>query len=134
MIIVQNSRDQLYVHQRAEGRESGGLYGIGAGGKVKPNEVPHDAAVRELEEELKLKTPVEEMFDFPFDHPDLPHDHVYVFKTNCDDDIVPCQREFQSAQWMVYEQIDALARIGKLCPDTREAYERFKEKASGFVQ
>ncbi len=53
IVIVQNSRDEIYMHQRKETKKIfPSLYGIGAGGKVDAGETPRQAAQRELQEEL----------------------------------------------------------------------------------
>ena len=87
VIIVQNSQGKLFVHQRSANKKTfPSLYGLGAGGHVEPNELPHQAASRELNEELELKTKLESLFSIDFTSTDNNH-IVHVFKTLYDGDI-----------------------------------------------
>lgn len=128
VIVVQNSFDHLFVHQRKDDKRVYPLlYGLGAGGKVDKGETPRVAAIRELSEELRLDvSELEDLFSFEFDGFSGLSYNVNVFRTYCNGEIVPCEREFQWSGWMEISGIDNLMHEGKLCPDTKVLYEKFK--------
>ncbi|HLF54443.1 MAG TPA: NUDIX domain-containing protein [Candidatus Nanoarchaeia archaeon] len=129
VIIIVQKYEKLYVHQRSSKKKvDPSLFGLGAGGKVEPGESPLEAAARELDEELEIKKRPEELeklFDFPFPERNY---HVHVFRTCHYGEINPRTAEFQWGGWMNCSEIDPLAEQGKLCPDTKIAYERFKRE------
>lgn len=130
IIIVQDSKNRLYVHQRKdEKRIFPSLYGLGAGGKIEvtEGEIPLEGAKREIREELGIESKLEECFTFPFTHPIISYT-VHVFRAIYNGEIRACKREFKWSGWMESYEIDELARIDKLCPDTKIAYERFKRE------
>jgi len=127
MVIVQR-HGELYVHQRSEHKpphEHPLEYGLGAGGKVDEGESPLVAAARELFEELEIDADLEQLFDFPFPQENK---HVYVCRAWWYRGISPKTPEFKWSGWMSREEIDALAAKGELMPDTKVAYEKFKQE------
>jgi len=129
IIVVQNSRGQLFVHQRKDDKDVfPSRYGLGAGGKVNEGETPVQAAIRELREELlveKTTKTLESLFSFPFTHPQASYD-VHVFRAMHDGELTPCKREFQWSGWMTRQETDQLSEKNLFCPDTKIAYERLK--------
>ncbi len=129
VIIIVQKYEKLYVHQRsAEKKVDPSLFGLGAGGKAEPGESPLEAAARELGEELEIERKPEELerlFNFPFPERNY---HVHVFRTCHYGEINLRNNEFQWGGWMNCSEIDLLAEQGKLCPDTKIAYERFKRE------
>ena len=125
VIIVQNSKGQLFVHQRnADKKLFPSLYGLGAGGKVEPGEAPNQAASRELQEELDINTKVEPLFCIEFKSDDVEHT-VHIFKAMHDGAVKPC-KEFRWSGWLDIEKVDQIAYANKLCPDTKILYEKWK--------
>ena len=130
IIIIQNSNNQLFVHQRSDTDPEKPFplkYGLGAGGKVNERESIDEAANRELSEELKIQINLEHLFSFPFTHPQTSYT-VNVFRGFYNGELVPCKREFKQARWMNTAEIDELAKNEELCPDTKICYETFKSK------
>lgn len=129
-IVIVQCFEELYVHQRSDDKETfPGLYGLGAGGKVRDGEAPMLAAKRELKEELGIEETVQRLFDFIFTRG---HYRVNVYRTMLDDKskkIIPSTKEFKWAGWMKVPEIDKeLLAKDKFCPDTRIVYERFKRE------
>ena len=53
LVVVRNSRGEVYVHRRTDTKDVfPGRYDFAAGGVLQAGEIPYDAAVREAAEEL----------------------------------------------------------------------------------
>ena len=129
IIIVKNSKNELYVHKRsAHKKKFPNLYGIGAGGKIDEGETPPIAAKRELFEELGIETPLEFLFEITY----LNEMNLHVFITNTEEILNPCSREFSWAGWLSFNEIDELVSTKQLCPDTQLFYQKFKEEFNTF--
>ncbi len=130
IVIVQNLKKQFLVHQRSTTKKvSPSLYGLGAGGKVEPGEHPQDAAKRELKEEVGIDDNPKFLFSFPFDY--KPYGGTIdgitnIFQTIYDSEPNTCD-EFQWTGWMNKEEVEKIASSGKMCPDTKIAWEKFKQ-------
>ncbi|MBI4983378.1 NUDIX domain-containing protein [Candidatus Woesearchaeota archaeon] len=128
VVIVQNDKNELYVHQRKENKKAyPNLYGLGAGGKVNDGELPLEAARRELQEELGIDAMVKKLFSFPFSDPPLSY-IINVYSTKYSSEIKSCNREFKWSGWMTLAQVDELSEENKLCPDTAIFYPEFKRR------
>lgn len=56
LVVVRNSRGEVYVHRRTDTKDVfPGRYDFAAGGVLQAGEVPYDAAVREAFEELGVQ-------------------------------------------------------------------------------
>jgi len=125
IIFIQNSEGDFFVHQRLSTKKTfPNRYGIGAGGHVEVNEEIHEAAKRELEEETKLKTPVEYLYSQEFFTPQT-NCISHCFLTKTDDHIDVDESEWQWAGWLSKREVDELDQQGKLCDDTSALYRRF---------
>jgi len=129
VIIIRNSQEQLFVHQRSENKKPFPLlYGLGAGGKFEDGETPEQAASRELEEELGLKNDIQFLFNFDFESNEATHT-IYVFQMLYDEKIeIREEHKFQWSGWLTISEVDQLAKDKKLCPDTEILYRRWKEE------
>jgi len=127
VVIVQNSLGKLFVHQRGAKKKTFPLlYGLGAGGCINPGETPHQAAERELREELGIKAKPKSLFNIYFKSKNLSHEvHVFYVKY---DTILKSSKEFQWSGWLDITEVDKLARGNKLCPDTKLLYEKWREE------
>jgi 8-oxo-dGTP diphosphatase len=79
--IILNQSGQVLLAQRPQGKHLAGFWEF-PGGKIEPGEIPAQALVRELDEELSLKIEVKEplgVFDHRYDWGPL-RLHVFVVK------------------------------------------------------
>ncbi|MDO8660271.1 MAG: NUDIX domain-containing protein [Candidatus Woesearchaeota archaeon] len=131
IIVVQNSQKQFLVHQRSSKKKiSPSLWGLGAGGRIEPNEKPQAAAKRELMEELQIDAEPKFLFTFPFDYTPYgsgTNGHTHIFHVVYNGTPTSCD-EFQWTGWMNKEEIDTLSKENKMCPDTKIAWEKLKQE------
>ena len=65
-VFLFNSADQLFLQKRAQSKdEFPGYYDSSAAGHVNPGESYHEAAKRELKEELGIEAPLEKVAELP---------------------------------------------------------------------
>ena len=134
IIIIQNSQDDFYVHQRSRSKKQYSLlYGLGAGGKVEPYESIDQAAKRELKEELEIisdddneKFRIHYLTSFEFKDRKSSH-QVNVYHKIHDGEINPRTKEFEWCGWKSQDEVENLSISGLLCPDTNIAYKKFKQ-------
>ena len=125
LIIVQNSKGEFYMHQRAPHKwPYPNLYSFGAGGKIEQAETPEQGAKRELREELGITPDLKFLYKYFFEDDQVRH-WMYIFYAKYEGPFEPCN-EFQWTGWMTKAEVDKLYSQNNLCPDTREAYERLK--------
>jgi len=126
-IVLIRFEDLFWVHQRRDDkRVYPGLWGIGIGGKVENGEFPLQAAVRELQEESGLATPIHEILTFHWDAPECRYTgHVFETWAPSLNALIPCEREFADFSWLNQLGIEQKRMSGQLCPDTAHFWNLF---------
>jgi 8-oxo-dGTP pyrophosphatase MutT (NUDIX family) len=127
-VILRDALGRFFAHQRRhEKRSYPGLFGLGAGGRLRPGETPRAGATRELFEETGLRCAISECFEFAYQDAATSH-QLFVFSAS--GELLPehCAAEWQWSGWLASAEVDRLAHDGKLCPDTRLIYERLNSQ------
>lgn len=126
-VIIRDQAGNYFAHRRRPDKKYfPGLWGLGAGGKIGETEEPEAAAIRELREETGLKTPVRHCFAFDYADNAVKHT-IYVFETTVRKPRdYKNEHEWDKTAWLNAEQLNELMAEGKLCPDTKEVYQRYR--------
>ena len=133
VILIRADSGELFVHQRHTCKaQFPGRFGLGAGGKVEPDETPLSAAQRELWEETGLRAQVRSLFDLTYQSATLQH-RLFVFEH-----VTPLEprhdtSEWQWSGWLTPRQVQWLARQEKLCPDTKLVFEHYLQTTTQQV-
>ena len=126
-VIVTNSKGQIFVAQRTADKLNYPLmWVLGSGGAVRAGETFEDAAKRELNEELGVKTQVKFIFDFNFESPTINY-WAQVFIATWEDGIKIDKREYVQGKWMTLYEVEALGVSGLMSPDTWEYFQKYVE-------
>ncbi|MBS0204291.1 MAG: NUDIX domain-containing protein [Planctomycetes bacterium] len=105
-IFVFNSRAELLVHRRSATKdECPLLYTSSASGHLAAGEDYEPAAVRELQEELGLVSPLEFLTVLPAQGADTSYEHSGLFRTMTDDE--PCfdPGEIESGEFLPLDEV-----------------------------
>lgn len=125
VVIIRRKNGDYFVHQRlSTKRQYPDLFGVGAGGSFEPGELPEQAALREMREETGLSGQVTALFSLEYHEPGLLHE-LSVFETITDEAPGHDASEWQWSGWLTPDELGALAKGDKLCPDTRALLERY---------
>lgn len=127
-VVVRNSENQLYISQRSKNKDISPLkWEVGAGGGVKKGETFEDAAIRELKEELGIKS---DGLGFLFDFESPGHLHKYkakIYLFDYDGEIEINREEMEQGKWADKEELLKLKKEGLLCPDTTVCVDKYIE-------
>jgi len=127
VVIIKNMRGNFFVHQRAEYKKTfPNLYGLGIGGHIKNDESHKQAAVRELEEEAGLKTPINYLFSIKYKPSTGLSYNIYIYETLTRQKISTFIEEWQWSGWIDKDKLDELQDNKELCPDTALFYQKYK--------
>ena len=133
IVFVRNRVGDYFVHRRRpEKRVFPNRYGIGAGGRIEPDETPVVGAARELTEETGLTVPIEHVCDFPFESGGV-HYTVHFYFAQADGPIPNHDAEWSDSGFRKEAEVRALIASGQMCPDTAECFRRLmkREGAAG---
>ena len=105
-IFVFNSQGELLVHRRAATKDECPLmYTSSASGHLAAGEGYETAAVRELEEELGLKSPIEFLTVIPANGPATSYEHSGLFRAVTDDPPVFDPGEIESGEFLQLTEV-----------------------------
>lgn len=122
MIFLRSPDGRWLIHQRRpDKRTYPRLHGLGAGGRIEPDESPAEGAARELWEETGLRTPLRPVTDFAFADGAVRH-HVYLFEGTTAAAVRNHDAEWIRVEWVSAAEVDRLSAAGQLCPDTAQAW------------
>lgn len=105
-IFVFNSRGELLIHRRSATKDECPLmYTSSASGHLAAGEDYEPAAVRELQEELGLQSPIEFLTVIPANGAETSYEHSGLFRTVTDDK--PCfdPGEIESGEFLPLDEI-----------------------------
>lgn len=126
IVLLRNERGEYFAHRRRnDKRMFPGLFGLGAGGSIEPGEDPTAGAERELLEETGIFAKVEPVFEFEFSSTNL-HHFIYVHELYTSELPGHDASEWEWSGWLAEAKVMELARSGGLCPDTAEAFSRYR--------
>jgi isopentenyl-diphosphate delta-isomerase type 1 len=127
-VLVFNSRGELYLQKRSPNKDQyPEHWDTSAAGHTDPGESPLEAARRELEEELGMKTELAEVLAHPA-CPETGWEFVTLFLARSDD---PVHLNLEEAQEGRYFNPDQIARLladsrEKIAPGFRLLYQLFQ--------
>lgn len=118
-ILLYNSKGEMLIHKRAEGKyHCGGLWTNACCSHPMPEELPIAAAHRRLQEEMGMKADLNFCFSFiykaPFDNGLTEHEYDHVFKGVTD--AIPEPNPEEVADWK-YISVEALKMDVKAFPE-----------------
>lgn len=129
IIIIKNSKNQFYLHQRKHTKKLYPLqWALGAGGGVKVNESFEQAAKRELKEELNIESDIKLLFDFEYKS-DIDNYKAKIYITDYDGEIRLNMDECEQGKWVSLDELKKIAEGDLLCPDTKIFLKKYLKTA-----
>ena len=109
-IFVFNERGDLYVQRRSASKDRHPLkLDSSAAGHVDPGETYHETALRELEEELSIRAPVQEILKISACK-ETDNEHVVLFTAVTEKEPLPNAEEIVWGGFMSRKELKALIR------------------------
>jgi mutator protein MutT len=125
LVIVKNSENQYYIHQRSENKEIYPLkWVVSAGGAVDIGETFEETAVRELKEELGIDASVKYLYDFEFESK-YNNYKAKVYLAEYDGEVSMNPDECKQGKWASIDEIRDMIAKDMLCPDTAIFIEKY---------
>lgn len=116
---VFNSSGKVLVLQRSHSKDLyPGLYEITCAGVVQPYESFDECALRELEEELDIKSPKLDFMDIFYDENQLNRVWGSLYTTIWDDELHFNEQEIAWGTFLPFSDIDSLISQGKCTPES----------------
>lgn len=126
-ILVQNSRGQVYVHQRTPTKDVfPGMFDMFVGGVVASGEDYLTAARRETLEELGATGEPEFLFEHLYQGP-LNRSFIHVYRVRYDGPITHQESEIVWGAWMDHERLESWSREVEIVPDGLEVFHHYLE-------
>ncbi|UCD04154.1 MAG: NUDIX domain-containing protein [Candidatus Woesearchaeota archaeon] len=127
LIIVKNSKNELYVRQRSRKKKIFPLkWVVSAGGGVNLGETFESAARRELKEELGIEASLKYLYDFDYESTGNNY-KAKVYLATYDGEITVNKEECEQGKWMSKEEVRELIDKDLLCPDTAIFMQKYFE-------
>lgn len=109
-VFIFNSKGQMLLQQRALGKyHSAGLWTNSCCSHPRPGETTESAAMRRLDEEMRLKTPLSYKTAFvyhaEFENGLIEHEYDHVYTGLCEIDPLPNPEEVAAFKWLYAEEI-----------------------------
>jgi 8-oxo-dGTP diphosphatase len=103
-----NESGLILLQKRPEGRAMAGLWEF-PGGKVEKGEVPKNALIRELKEELSIIVDAQDLIPITFASEDLAGGHLLLLLYKCDAWVnEPAAMDNQELRWVDFDEMKAL--------------------------
>lgn len=130
IFVIHPETSDIYLQQRAETKSFlPGYYCTSAGGHVHSGETHEQAAIRELQEEIGLETPLEEIDTFIFTGEDGHQRLIKTFITRASDGFSFTDGEVADGGFYSTSQIqEMIDRDEKIHPQLKACFERFDSK------
>ena len=132
MILVFNSRDEVYVHKRPPNKKVfPGLYNLFFGGGLLSGESYEDGASRELYEETGIKLKPEFMFKFRRPNSDIAPGFVCVYQVVYDGELKLDENEAEEGFFIKKSELEEFMKSHEFCQESVLAYTRCLEIMRG---
>ncbi len=135
-VLVFNSRQQLFVHQRSANKDIyPSFYDVAVGGVVSAGEDYDRAAARELREELGVSgVPLRRLFPFRYSGTDGLAVNGMLYSCSYQGPLKLQESEIQSGDWMDLDQALDLARSRLVCPDSLQALRLYVDRLAAAAR
>ncbi|GIW40192.1 MAG: putative Nudix hydrolase [Candidatus Binatia bacterium] len=131
-VFVFRPEGTVFVHRRTSTKDIyPGCYDVAVGGVVSSGESYDEAARRELAEELGVSgAELEPLFPFRYSD-ELGAVNGMVYRCAWAGPVRLQEAEIEWGGWLRPEEVEALARRARFCPDSLHAWLEFRARAKG---